>query len=357
MSVRETRHVAAAAARPEARGLSANLGTEALWDGWTTPIQRLGTFCGDNEIYMKRDDLLPFSFGGNKARIARRFFDDAIRRGAGCVVAYGSSRSNLVRVMANGAASIGMPCYVVSPEERDGGRPESFNSGLATLLGARVRRCGRAQVAQAVEDVMDEARAAGLEPYYIYGGSDGTGNEAVPVGAYVDAWGEVESWEESHGVHFDIVAHASGTGMTQAGLACGAALSGSRAIVLGISVARDSGAGMAHVLRYAGAYLESVGLGGVDVRGRLVFEDGYRCGGYGLADSGVLRTMRGLFVGEGIASDPTYVGKGLSGTLRWLEGNGVRGARVLFVHTGGTPLFFDHLNGLINREEGGRWTL
>lgn len=26
--------------------------------------------CKDNELYVKRDDLLPFSFGGNKARIA-----------------------------------------------------------------------------------------------------------------------------------------------------------------------------------------------------------------------------------------------------------------------------------------------
>ena len=40
-----------------------------------TEIQRLKTEAGDrNEIYIKRDDLLPFSMGGNKVRIAEAFF-------------------------------------------------------------------------------------------------------------------------------------------------------------------------------------------------------------------------------------------------------------------------------------------
>ena len=29
-----------------------------------------------NSIYVKRDDLLPFSFGGNKVRIALEFIND-----------------------------------------------------------------------------------------------------------------------------------------------------------------------------------------------------------------------------------------------------------------------------------------
>lgn len=39
-----------------------------------TPIMRI--IDNDNEMYVKRDDLLPFSFGGNKVRIANIFIND-----------------------------------------------------------------------------------------------------------------------------------------------------------------------------------------------------------------------------------------------------------------------------------------
>ena len=41
-----------------------------------TPIQYLGTGPGGQRIYIKRDDLLGFSFGGNKCRIAEVLLQD-----------------------------------------------------------------------------------------------------------------------------------------------------------------------------------------------------------------------------------------------------------------------------------------
>lgn len=38
-------------------------------------IQELGQYQG-NQLYIKREDLIPFSFGGNKARKAALFFED-----------------------------------------------------------------------------------------------------------------------------------------------------------------------------------------------------------------------------------------------------------------------------------------
>ena len=40
-----------------------------------TPIHRLN-IKSNNAIYVKREDLLPFSFGGNKVRIAQELFFD-----------------------------------------------------------------------------------------------------------------------------------------------------------------------------------------------------------------------------------------------------------------------------------------
>ena len=73
-----------------------------------TPIQKLGETSG-NTLFMKREDLIPFSFGGNKARKAEYFFKEIDEGGYDCVVTYGSSSSNHCRVVANLAAARGLP--------------------------------------------------------------------------------------------------------------------------------------------------------------------------------------------------------------------------------------------------------
>ena len=68
---------------------------------------------------MKRDDLIPFSFGGNKVRIAYEYIKDLQKKNYSCMVAYGNSRSNLCRAIANMCNIYHIDCYVISPiEER-----------------------------------------------------------------------------------------------------------------------------------------------------------------------------------------------------------------------------------------------
>ena len=45
----------------------------------------------------------------------------------------------------------------------------------------------------------------------------------------------------------------------------------------------------------------------------------------------------------GIPLDPTYTGKAFTGMMKWLEAHGNDGDPVLFIHTGGTPLYFDFI--------------
>lgn len=70
-----------------------------------TPTHRLEWPDCRNNIYIKREDLLPFSFGGNKVRIALEFFRDMKQKSKDCIIGYGSSRSNLVRAVANMASA------------------------------------------------------------------------------------------------------------------------------------------------------------------------------------------------------------------------------------------------------------
>ena len=85
-----------------------------------------------NNIYIKRDDLFPFSFGGNKARKAVNFFKEIDNGDFDTVVTYGSSSSNHCRVISNMATVRNIPCYIISPEEAS---EPTYNSKMMQLTG------------------------------------------------------------------------------------------------------------------------------------------------------------------------------------------------------------------------------
>lgn len=82
-----------------------------------TLIQKLSDSYGNNQIFMKRDDFVPFSFGGNKARKAAEFYREIKREAPDVVMTYGSNSSNHCRIIANMAAGMGLACHIISPEE------------------------------------------------------------------------------------------------------------------------------------------------------------------------------------------------------------------------------------------------
>ena len=82
-----------------------------------TPIQYLGTGPGGQRIYIKRDDLLGFSFGGNKCRIAEVLLQDMKEKGCDFFVSYGSRKSNLNRVVGTLCKAENIPCLVITALE------------------------------------------------------------------------------------------------------------------------------------------------------------------------------------------------------------------------------------------------
>lgn len=59
-------------------------------------------------------------------------------------------------------------------------------------------------------------------------------------------------------------------------------------------------------------------------------------------------TIHSVLLKDGIALDTTYTGKAFWGMQQYLKKHGVTGKNVLFIHTGGTPLFFDDLEELVS---------
>lgn len=300
-----------------------------------TPIVDLGEYKG-NHLWIKREDLIPFSFGGNKARKAQLFFQEIDNGNYDCVVTYGSGSSNHCRVVANECCRRGIECYIISPEET---HEVTFNSQMMELFGAEITTVPISDVHDTIERKIKELNNAGKRPYFIEGGGHGN----IGTEAYVQCYEEIKKQEEEMGVDFDYIFFASGTGTTHAGLVCGELLNNDERKIVGISIARKNPRGRDVVVQSIRDYMSNR-VDEAAVQSATVFIDDYTSG-YGKVDNGVADTIEMVLKTYGIPLDATYTGKAFMGMSEYLRE--IQGMNLLFIHTGGTPLFFDKL--LTNR--------
>src|SRR5512137_1664731 len=201
-------------------------------DLWTPPspvhdLARLGTaLCGGPRLLVKRDDAIPFGFGGNKVRKIAIVAAAAIAEGADTLLSVGGVQSNSARVVAAVAARTGLKCVLVL----NGARPErpTANALLDDLLGAEVHYVeSRADRAPTMARLAEELRREGRHPHEIPLGA------STPLGALGFARAISELIQQ--GVVPDVIVHATSSGGTQAGLVAGCALHGLHTRVLGVS--------------------------------------------------------------------------------------------------------------------------
>ena len=119
-----------------------------------TIIQYLGSVSG-TKTYIKRDDLIPLSFGGNKARKAFNFFREIDAGNYDCVVTYGSSSSNHCRIISNMAIMRGMECFIISPQESSA---PTFNSQMMRVFGAKITIVPVGEVHDTIENKLRELK-------------------------------------------------------------------------------------------------------------------------------------------------------------------------------------------------------
>ena len=310
------------------------------YENYSTIIHQLNYTDSKNSFYIKRDDLLPFSFGGNKVRIAQEYFKDMDLKKNNCIIAYGNSRSNLCRVIANMSMAKGIPCYVISTVDSTGNYLQTNNSVIVNQLGANIIFCDKKDVSQTVEKVINECKFNGYSPYYIYGDINGKGNEEVSVQAYVNTYKEIEEFELMKSIDFDYIFHASGTGTTQSGLICGSLLSSDNRKIIGISIARNYETNKDIIKNNISIYMKKT----LDELISIQFEDKYVLNGYGEYNNEILETIKRVLNYDGIPLDTTYTGKAFWGMTEFLKEHKIEGKKILFIHTGGTPLFYDNLN-------------
>lgn len=288
-------------------------------------------------LWIKRDDCTGLATGGNKTRKLEFLVGDALAQDADLLITHGATQSNHARQTAAAAAKAGLDCELLLEQRqvRDDEYEQSGNVLLDEILGGQVvdRLRAGTDMAVAMDGLADRARAAGRRPYVIPGGGSN------PVGAlgYVACAQELDTAP----VAIDWIVHATGSTGTQAGLLAGLAAAHSDAAVLGVSVRHKERPQRHAVLDLAA---RTAHLFGAEVRAdRVLVDDRWVGGGYGVPTNEMVAAVRLLATTEGILLDPVYSGKGFAGLLGAVaEGRFAQDENVVFLHTGGSAALFGY---------------
>jgi 1-aminocyclopropane-1-carboxylate deaminase/D-cysteine desulfhydrase-like pyridoxal-dependent ACC family enzyme len=313
-----------------------------LFEG-PSPLHRLTRFSaalgGSADVWIKREDLLPLAFGGNKLRNLEFLVGAAIAEGADTLVTSGRRWSNHCRLTAAAGAKAGLAVDLVLSGPPVS--PPGPNENLDRLLGARVHVAAtdaRADREALVAEVVDAHSAAGRRPFLIPIGGSG------PIGAagQVLAGLELAAQSRALGITPEALVLPSATGGTQAGILVGLRLAGLATRLGGIAVASPP----AELLPVIERLLEDLEpLAGIRVDPAEIDLDGAWLGpAYGVPTPAATEAAELLARTEGIVVDPIYTAKALAGLVAGARSGGLTGSIVVW-HAGGTPGLFETLPG------------
>jgi 1-aminocyclopropane-1-carboxylate deaminase/D-cysteine desulfhydrase-like pyridoxal-dependent ACC family enzyme len=281
---------------------------------------------GGPRLLVKRDDAIPFGFGGNKTRKLEFVVAAALAEDSDTLVTVGGIQSNHARATAATAAKLGLRCLIIA----NGTKPAQprANALLDELLGAEIEYIpSRNERAAAMTNAMDRLRRAGRKPYLVPLGA------STPLGAlaFSHAVGELLEQVEPP----DIIMHATSSAGTQAGLMAGCALNGLATQVIGIS-ADDPAASVAatvqEIVAGIATRLESQATPGAPI----VVDDSFVGDGYGVPSAASREAQQLAARTEALFVDNTYTAKALAALIAYVRTGRLAEAKtVLFWHTGG----------------------
>ena len=309
-----------------------------------TPLERLDRLSrhlGGPEIWIKRDDQLGLTAGGNKTRKLEFLVADALAQGADTLVTVGAVQSNHCRLTLAAAVKEGLSCRLVL-EERV---PNSYdpdasgNNFLYRLLGVEAITVvpGGTDLAAAMNEVLAELEAEGRKGYAIPGG----GSNALGALGYVSCAAEIVQQSFEMQLPFDRLVVASGSGGTHSGLVAGLHSHSTELPVLGVSVRAEKGPQEEKIHGLAQQAAELCGSRAAVPREAVVVIDDYVGPGYSLPTDEMVEAVRLFARLEGILLDPVYTGKAAAGLIGLVRSGMLDASeRVLFLHTGGSPALY-----------------
>lgn len=306
---------------------------------WPTPLDELRRLSEELgvRLLMKRDDCTGFYLGGNKTRHNEFLIGDAISQGCDTVVWGAEVQSNNCRQTAAACAKYGLDCHLfLSPGRHR--RDVQGNLLLDHLVGARVEIVD-AQIGPELDTLLRERgqqmRERGRSPFFW------DRPRVVPLAAvsYALCLAEILEQCAARGVVPDAV-YVSSSGSTAAGLLLGQAVLDYPGVIRAVcpivwpwDIAQD----LANTATQAAILLglpHVVTAGQVDAPTEWV-------GDYGRPTREGQLAMRRVLQTEAILLDPIYSAKAMATLIADVESGRIRrGATVIFIHTGGTPVVF-----------------
>lgn len=311
-------------------------------------LPRLREALGGPRIFMKRDDMTGLAYGGNKARKLDYFVGEAVAQGCDVFIGGGgAAQSNHALMCAAAARKAGMKPvifaragsrhyelqgdYLLTKLLVDGGVYLYHNEDLA---GKEHRY--RPQLIDLMNQVADELRAKGFNPYILPGSNQPTGTLG-----YVECALELTEQCDALGIEPDWVFLTS-SGGGQAGLLVGTKFLQQRHTVVGCAPA-PYGSDAARAATVADLANRTAHLLGADlhINASDVTNLSYGGDAYGVPTQAGLEALHLLARSEGIFLDPVYTSKGVSGMIDQIQ-KGMIGPNdtIIYIHTGGLPINF-----------------
>ncbi|UCZ55113.1 D-cysteine desulfhydrase [Bacillus shivajii] len=309
-----------------------------------TPIEKAVRFSetlkGPN-IYIKRDDMLGLTEGGNKTRKLEFLMGDALQKGADTIITAGGIQSNHCRLTLAACIKEGLKCILVLEENEVNQFLTKTNGNflLYQLLGTESIKIvsNGTDVYEEMEMIAKNVKKDGGTPYVIpVGGSNVTG-----ITGYAACAEEIERQAEEEGLHFDYVVCTSGSGGMHAGLVTGFLGLESSTKVIGINVSREKHEQEENVYRLVKETAKHIGLDVAPARDTVTCFDEYVGPGYALPTDEMVEAVKLLAGTEAILLDPVYTGKTMAGVVDLIKkGFFKQDDNILFVHSGGTPAVY-----------------
>ncbi len=278
-----------------------------------------------HRIFMYRDDPEDFGFGGNKVRFFEYLIPDILKEKPDVLVTSGSIYSNHIRVTAQVAAHLNIPCKLFLTEEK---LPDPLfgNTALAKSYGAELHCVGHFAALLKIDEQVKMLEADGKKVFLVPNG----GHTPGAVRAYAKVIDETLEELECRKIHPTAIYLPCASGTTQAGILCGAAKR-NLPNVISFAVANTPARaekGICRLIRSAAEYLPQ-GF----AADKVSVQD---CGKneYGLPDEELLALREKIYKQDGIKLDPTYNINAFYGMVQQLSqipGTG----DVLYINTGG----------------------
>jgi D-cysteine desulfhydrase len=320
-----------------------------------TPIEFLPRFTeaiGGPDIYIKRDDLLGLTAGGNKTRKLEFLVADALEQKADTLITCGAVQSNHCRLTLAAAVKEGLKCRLVLEERVPGSyNPDaSGNNFLFRLLGVEKIEIVAAgsDMGSAMEKVADDLAKEGRRGYIIPGG----GSNAIGATGYVSCAQEIQTQLFEKGLNIDRLCVASGSAGTHAGLLTGFLGCNMNIPIVGIGVSRDPEDQDPLVHKVAVETSARVGVNQEIPRDAVVTFGDYWRPKYSVPNKKMVEAVNIMAKTEGILLDPVYTGKAMAGMIDLCrKGYFKKGEKVLYVHTGGSPALYAYINPILGMED------